>query len=267
MYMKKIKRIIIGVLLVITIIVIALKLWEEYGIEKSNPNNYATVGDIPTPEGFVRIDGDDPKYSEFLRSLPLKPKGTVVKYYWGGIADLQELNYAVVDLPLLSNAEQCADVCMRLRAEYLYQIGNYSNISFLAANGNILSYDGEKSKESLKDYLREVFRVANTYSLSRQMDERELADIQPGDVFVYPAPNSNSYGHAVMVADVAQNQNTGKKAIMLVEGFIPARNIHVMRNSQDSSVSPWFILDEESDTYSFSLFQFKNTDLKCFPPQ
>ena len=230
--MKIIKHIVIGLLGVISIIAITYYLCIEFGIEKSNPNNYATIGDIPTPEGFVRIDGDDPKYSEFLRSLPLKPKGTVVKYYWGGIA-----------------------------------VGNYSNISFLAANGNILSYDGEKSKESLKDYLREVFRVANTYSLSRQMDERELADIQPGDVFVYPAPNSNSYGHAVMVADVAQNQNTGKKAIMLVEGFIPARNIHVMRNSQDSSVSPWFILDEESDTYSFSLFQFRNTDLKCFPPQ
>lgn len=150
--MKKIKRIIIGVLLVITIIVIALKLWEEYGIEKSNPNNYATVGDIPTPEGFVRIDGDDPKYSEFLRSLPLKPNGTVVKYYWGGIADLQELNYAVVDLPLLSNAEQCADVCMRLRAEYLYQIGNYSNISFLAANGNILSYEGVFERLSSRSF-------------------------------------------------------------------------------------------------------------------
>ena len=265
--MKKIKRIIIGIFLVIAIIAIAIKLWTEYGIEKSNPNNYATIGEIQTLDGFARIDGDDPKYSEFLRSLPLKPKGSVVKYYWGGIADLQDLNYAVVDLPLLSNAEQCADVCMRLRAEYLYHIGNLENIYFLDVNGNVLNYNGEKSRESLEGYLRDVFRVANTYSLSRQMDEREVADIQPGDVFVYPAPNSNSYGHAVMVADVAQNQDTGKKAILLVEGFIPARSIHVMRNMQDPSASPWFILDEESDTHLFSLFQFKYIDLKCFPPQ
>ena len=101
-------------------------IWMEFGIEKSNPNNYATIGDIPTPDGYERIDGDDPKYGEFLRSLPLKPKGAVLKYYIGGIADLQELNYAVVDLPLLSNAEQCADVCMRLRAEYLYHAGRLS---------------------------------------------------------------------------------------------------------------------------------------------
>ena len=265
--MMKIRRIIIGAVISIAIIVFAVHLWIEYGIEKSNPENYATIGDIPTPDGYTRIEGEDPKYGMFLRSLPLKPKGAVVKYYWGGIADLQDLNYAVVDLPLLSNAEQCADVCMRLRAEYLYQIGHLENIYFLDVNGNILSYSGEKSKESLEDYLRKVFRVANTYSLSRQMDDRDLSDIQPGDVFVYPAPNSNSYGHAVMVADVAEDPNTGNEAIILLEGFIPARSIHVMRNVQDPSKSPWFILDKESETQTFSLFQFRNTDLKCFPPQ
>lgn len=266
MGMKRISRIIIGLLLVVGIIALVIFVWEEYGIEKSNPNSYATIGNIPTPTGFDRIDGDDPKYTKFLRSLPLKPKGATLKYYWGGIADLQELNYAVVDLPLLSNAEQCADVCMRLRAEYLYQIGNYSNISFLAANGNILSYEGETSKETLEKYLCNVFRVANTYSLRRQMDQRDLDDIQPGDVFVYPADN-NRFGHAVMVADVAQDQKTGTKGIMLIEGFMPARSIHVMRNMQDPSVSPWFILDNESDTLTFSIFQFKSTDLRCFPPQ
>ena len=155
---------------------------------------------------------------------------------------------------------------MRLRAEYLYQIGNLDNINFLDVNGHILSYNGEKSRDSLEIYLRNVFRVANTYSLCQQMDNRNLSDVQPGDVFVYPA-NSNRYGHAVMVADVAQDPNTGVKAIMLVEGFMPARSIHVMRNWQDPSISPWFILDEGADELTFSLFQFDVTDLKCVPPQ
>lgn len=265
--MKIMKRIIIGSILLLGIIAIVYTLWIEYCVEKSNPENYATIGDIPTPDGYARIEGEDPKYGKFLRYLPLKPKGSVVKYYWGGIADLQDLNYAVVDLPLLSNAEQCADVCMRLRAEYLYQIGHLDNIYFLDVNGNVLSHNGEMSRESLEDYLREVFRVANTYSLSRQMDDRDLSDIQPGDVFVYPAPHSNSYGHAVMVADVAEDPNTGNKAIMLVEGFLPARSIHVMRNWQDPSKSPWFVIDEDSDIQTFSMFQFHATDLKCFLPQ
>ena len=265
--MKKIRRIVIGLVFLAGIIALGVKLWMEYGIEKSNPNNYATIGDIPTPDGYVRIDGDDPKYGMFLRSLPLKPAGSIIKYYWGGIADLQDLDYAIVDLPLLSNAEQCADVCMRLRAEYLYHIGNLENIVFLDANGNILSYNGESSRKTFEKYLRDVFRVANTYSLSRQMDARDLEDIQPGDVFVYPAHDSRSYGHAVMVADVAQDKKTGMKAVLLLEGFIPARSIHIIRNLQDQDLSPWFILDKESDIQTFSLFQFYTKDLKCFPPQ
>ena len=265
--MKKISRIIIGLFVVIGIIVIIINLWNGYGIEKSNPNDYATIGDIPTPDGYERIEGDDPEYGKFLRSLPLKPKGAVLKYYIGGVADLQELNYAVVDLPLLSNAEQCADVCMRLRAEYLYHAGRFSDIHFMDVQGNLLKYDGEESRESFEKYLRNVFNVANTSSLNNEMEIRFLSDIQPGDVFVYPAPNRNTYGHAIMVADVAQNPSTGSKAIMLVEGIIPARSIHIMRNLEDTSFSPWFIINEESDVLTFSLFKFKFTDLKCFPLQ
>ena len=261
--MKRIKRLIIGSFLVIGIIAFVYHVWAEYGIEKSNPYSYVTIGDIPTPDGYERVDGEDPEFGQFLRSLPLKPKGAIIKYYWGVIADLQELNYAVVDLPLLSNAEQCADVCMRLRAEYLYNKGRFSDIHFLDVQGNTLSYNGGKTRDAFEKYLRKVFNVANTYSLCQEMKPRPLTEIQSGDVFVYPA-NSQRYGHAVMVADVAQNPETGGKAAILVEGFMPARSIHVMRNWDDSHNSPWFILDETSDYQTFSLFRFNFTDLKCF---
>ena len=261
--MKRIKRLIIGSSLVIGIIAFVYHVWTEYSIEKSNPYSYVTIGDIPTPDGYERIDGEDPEFGQFLRSLPLKPKGTIIKYYWGVIADLQELNYAVVDLPLLSNAEQCADVCMRLRAEYLYSKGRFSDIHFLDVQGNTLSYNGGKTRDAFEKYLRKVFNVANTYSLCQEMNPRPLTEIQPGDVFVYPA-NSQRYGHAVMVVDVAQNHETGSKAIILVEGFMPARSIHVMQNWDDSHNSPWFILDETSDFQTFSLFQFNVSDLKYF---
>ena len=261
--MKRIKRLIIGSFLVIGIIAFVYHVWAEYGIEKSNPYSYVTIGDIPTPDGYERVEGEDPEFGQFLRSLPLKPKGAIIKYYWGVIADLQELNYAVVDLPLLSNAEQCADVCMRLRAEYLYSKGRFSDIHFLDVQGNTLSYNGGKTRDAFEKYLRKVFNVANTYSLCQEMKPRPLTEIQPGDVFVYPA-NSQRYGHAVMVVDVAQNHETGNKAIILVEGFMPARSIHVMQNWDDSRNSPWFILDETSDYQTFSLFQFNVSDLKYF---
>lgn len=261
---KWIKRLIAVIFLLVAFIAFVVYLWKEYGIEKSNPNNYATIGDIPTPAGFERIGSEDPEFGKYLKSLPLKSEGSILKYYWGGIADLQELNYAVVDLPLLSNAEQCADVCMRLRAEYLFQKGRYSDIHFLDVQGNTLYYEGDASRKSFEKYLRNVFDVANTYSLCQEMKIRAMTDIQPGDVFIYPA-NSQRYGHAIMVVDVAKNTADGTTAVIVVEGFMPARSIHVMRNPEDPNNSPWFILDQDSEILNFSLFQFDASDLRYFP--
>ena len=80
-------------------------LWLLYGSKTSNPHNYATVGDIPVPWGYERIAGNDAAYSSYLRSLPLKGKGSKVQLFTGGESRFQSLNYAVVSLPLLSNEE------------------------------------------------------------------------------------------------------------------------------------------------------------------
>lgn len=42
----------------------------------------------------------NPGYTQFLRSLLLKPEGSKVKLYTGGNAHFQTMNYAVVDLPV-----------------------------------------------------------------------------------------------------------------------------------------------------------------------
>ena len=86
----------------------------------------------------------------------------------------------------MSNAEQCADACMRLKAEYLYQTGQYNKIKFQDVNGQSLCYSGGASREAFYRYLRRLYGVASTFSVCREMQPRPLADIQPGDVFVYP---------------------------------------------------------------------------------
>ena len=238
-------------------------LWIFYGSKTSNPHNYATIGDIPTPWGYERVSGDDATYSWYLRSLPLKKKGSKVQLYTGGEARFQSLCYAVVDLPLLSNAEQCADVCMRLRAEYLYNTGQYGRIRFQNVNGKTLSYGGGASRKSFERYLKNLYGVASTFSLSREMETRRLADMQPGDVFVYPARYGHKYGHAIMVVDVAVNKH-GKKAFLLAEGNTPARNIHVLRNFENPFRSPWFMLDEDADDLLLAVFHYKASELRHF---
>lgn len=263
--MKIVKRLFIGVLL-LAVLGGCAGLWILYGSKTSNPHNYATVGDIPVPWGYERIAGDDTAYSRFLRSLPLKRNGSKVQLFTGGDSRLQSLNYAVVGLPLLSNEEQCADVCMRLRAEYLFNTGQYGKIHFKNVNGKTMHYGGGSSRKAFERFMRNVYGVASTYSLSREMEQRRLKDMQPGDVFVYAAvdrPGNHKYGHAVMVVDVAQNRH-GRKAFLLAEGNTPARDIHVMRNFKNPFRSPWFMLDEDADNLLLAVFHYKACELRHF---
>ena len=263
--MKIAKRILIALFL-IAIMVVGYGVWILLGSKTSNPNNYKTIGDIPTPWGYERINGFDAAYCEFLRSLPLKGKGSDVMLYTGGKSRFQSLNYAVIDFPLLSNAEQCADVCIRLRSEYLSNSGLYSSIHFKDVNGNTMRYSGGASRKAFNNYLRRVYGMASTYSLSREMRQRPLSDMQPGDVFVYAAvdrPGNHKYGHAVMVVDVAINKN-GKKAFLLAEGNTPARDIHIMRNFENPFRSPWFFLDEDAGMLLLSVFPYKSNELRHF---
>ena len=256
----KIARKILFAFLIILLVFGVIGLWLFFGSRTSNPKNYGHIGDIPPPSGYERIAGTNPGYTQFLRSLPLKPKGSKVKLYTGGNAHFQTMNYAVVDLPMLSNAEQCADACMRLKAEYLYQTGQYNKIKFQDVNGQSLRYSGGASREAFYRYLRRLYGVASTFSLCREMQPRPLAEIQPGDVFVYPG-NGRFLGHAVIVVDVAVNKN-GKKAFLLAEGNTPARDIHLIRNLENPFRSPWFISDGSEKRFLLSITPFKATDLR-----
>ena len=263
--MKIIKKAIILIVL-IAIVIIGYGTWILLGSKTSNPNNYKTIGDIPEPWGYERISGDDIAYTYYLRSLPLKRRGAKVQLYTGGDSRFQSLNYAVVDMPLLSNAEQCADVCMRLRAEYLFQTDQYGLISFQNVNGKTLTYGGGSSRIAFERYLRNLYGVASTFSLSREMRTRRLGDMQPGDVFVYAAvdrPDNHKYGHAVMVVDVAESKS-GKKAFLLAEGNTPARNIHVIRNLENPFRSPWFFVDGDEEMLLLAVFPYKSSELHHF---
>ena len=263
--MKTIRKIFLALLLM-AVLGLGYGAWILFGSKTSNPNNYATIGDIPTPWGYERVNGDDAAYSEFLRSLPLKSRGSDVMLCTGGKSRFQSLNYAVVDMPLLSNAEQCADVCIRLRAEYLFNSGQYGKIHFRNVNGKTMSYSDGASRKAFNTYLRRVYGLASTFSLSREMKQRPLAELQPGDVFVYAAvdrPGNHKYGHAVMVVDIAVNKN-GKKAFLLAEGNTPARDIHVMRNFENPFRSPWFFLDDDADMLLLSVFPYKSNELRHF---
>ena len=77
---------------------------------------------------------------------------------------------------------------------------------------------------------------AGSASLARQLRPvTDTRDVQPGDVFI----KGGFPGHAVMVADVARGAG-GRRAFLLVQSYMPAQEIHVLRNPAGGSLAPWY---------------------------
>lgn len=250
------------IFLVIVVVVIVFGGWLLYSSKTSNPWNAETIGDIPAPMGYTRVEAENSSYAQYLRSLPLKRRGTKVMLYTGGEANYQFLSTGVIDQDLLSNSEQCADATMRLRAEYLWSRGRYGDISFRNVNGKMMHYTGGSSRKAFERYMRNVYGVCSTFSLFTETTPRDIKDVQPGDVLVYPARSGHKYGHALIVVDVAKSK-AGKVAIMCAEGNTPARDKHIVRNLNPLK-NPWFFLDEDDETIWISCFHFNKNELRHY---
>ncbi len=251
---KKIMKV-LGCLFLLGIVVAGGVWWYS---QTSNPWNAKTIGEISAPVGYTRVDDS---YAEFMRRLPLKKRGSKVKLFTGGNAHYQWLSTGVIDLPLLSNSEQCADMTMRLRAEYLFSQGRYSEIRFRDVNGNTLRYSGGGSHKALESFLKRAYGVCSTFSVSRETEPRPISEVQPGDVLVYPARKQEGMGHALIVIDVARKGN--KVAIMCAEGNTPAREAHIVRNFNPVE-NPWFFFDGDESTLWVSVFHFGKNELRHY---
>ena len=207
------------------------------------------IGDIEPPEGFVRIEGHDVHYTEFVRRLPLgQTESSLLHFDCTPNDSLQPYCYRTISLPLLSREEQCADVCMRLRAEYLLSNHKFFHICFTDNQRHKLRYFYGNNPAAMHRYLKKVFKHCNTESMCKSMPMRKLTDIQPGDVFVYDAKSRQSaqYGHAMFVADVAVNPLTAQISLLLIEGSTPATTIHLVHNVAHPEISPWFIIENDT---------------------
>ncbi|MEA3450960.1 MAG: DUF4846 domain-containing protein, partial [Bacteroidota bacterium] len=58
------------------------------------------------------------------------------------------------------------------------------------------------------------------------------------------------YGHSVMVVDMAENIKTGEKIFLIVQSFMPAQSIHILKNFNNSSLNPWYSLNFGEKLYT-----------------
>lgn len=222
-----------------------------------------TVRDVPVLNGFNRMENS--AFATYLLDLPLADEGQLVRLFNGEIPDsIQKYKFRVVDKPILSQSEQCADVCIHLWADYLFSYRRFFDIHFEDTQHHTLRYWWGNRPWKYFSFLLKVFEVANTESLMHEMPVRKISEIQPGDVFVYDYKSrpGSKYGHAMMVLSVAEDSVTGKKAIMLVQGSTPACSIHVLKNQKTGS--PWFMLDEKRNCFDFGFAKYRVGELRYF---
>ena len=231
--------------------------------------NAEDIREISLPKGFKYVEDGDSVYSNWLLDLKLK-KSKIVYLYNGKLKSNQDVQYGVLNIDMgKKDLIQCADVAMKLRVDYLFEKHLFDQIKFLTTSGNEISFEpwlkGMRWKErgaklvsynihkevtdiqkEYNSFMELVFSYCGTYSLSKQLKSvNDSKSLHPGDIFVY----GGFPGHAVTVMAVAKNE-AGKIIFLLSQGYMPAQDIHILKNYTDSDQSPWYNLSDIYPLYT-----------------
>ena len=206
-------------------------------------SSYKTIGEIPTPSGYKRIIEERNSFGVWLRNIPLKHDPGIYLFN-GRLRDNQSTHFAVLDIPVGDkDLQQCADAIMRLRAEYLFSQGKYSEIEFRDNANKAYKWTKGADNVAFRKYLETVFGMCGSASLEKQLlPVARMQDIKAGDILI----KGGFPGHAMIVVDVAVNDE-GNKVFMLAQSYMPAQDIHIVKNPSDHTLSPWYQVTDEKE--------------------
>lgn len=238
---------------------------------------------IPVPNGYERANLRPGSFGDWLRHLPVNKGKPPVYLFNGKKKTNQEAHFLVVNIDVGDrDLQQCADAVIRLRAEYLYSLGQYDAIKFSftsghqaefrkwvkgyrpLVHGNLVEWKRiaapDSSYASFRRYLESVFMYAGTYSLRRELaGVGDIGEIRIGDIFI----QGGFPGHAVIVVDIAFHEATEKKLFLIAQSYMPAQDIHILKNPDDHELSPWYDTDF-GETLHTPEWTFQATDLRRF---
>ncbi|MHA4811343.1 DUF4846 domain-containing protein [Flavitalea flava] len=209
-----------------------------------------------------------------------------VYLYDGSLKQNQDAQFAVLDVSVgHTDLQQCADAVMRLRAEFLYTRKEYKDIDFLTSQGIRLNFrhwmEGERFK--IKDgrlipyqvpgkeqasseypcfssFLQTVFSYCGTLSLEKQLPSVvPFTNIRIGDVLI----RGGSPGHAMLVIDMAEDRQ-GRKIYLLAQSYMPAQDIHIVKNEYNKEISPWYMATDQTSIYTPEWIFYPN-QLRTWP--
>jgi len=240
------------------------------------------VDRFPPPPGAKRDACAPHGFGAYLRGIPLLPAGSPVLLHNGGRKWRQDAHAAVLDVSVgTKDLQQCADAVMRLRAEHLFAAGRQDEIAFNLTNGFRVPWarwrkgsrvcvtgnrcewiDGamtDSSHAALLSYLEFVFTYAGSLSLSLELKPASTAPIEAGDVII----QGGSPGHAVIVLETARDAQ-GQVYCLLAQSYMPAQQIHVLRNPQELRLGSWYKVHSTGELRTPE-WTFAWTDRKRWP--
>ena len=235
---------------------------------------------ILAPTGYNWVNEEPNSFGAYLQNIQLKEdKSPILDYTGSPISNQSEhvaiLNYDVGNRDL----QQCADAVIRLRAEYLYERGKYSEIAFhftsgdlftweqysngyrAIVTGNDVSFPKTKNKDdsyqNFRKYLDAVYNYAGTISLNKETENIfNDEDIKAGNIIVTPG----SPGHALIIVGKAKNSNN-ESVYLLAEGYTPAQSIHIITNARED-INPWYKLNTNNSETVTARYTFRPTNIR-----
>ncbi|SDS12371.1 DUF4846 domain-containing protein [Winogradskyella sediminis] len=228
-----------------------------------NKDSLTIASRVNIPEGYKRVNYAKGSFEAYLRNYKLKAYGSKIinyddtNYFWQGG------HIGVLEVPVPKNGlQQCADALIRIRSEYLWDNNRKNEIGFNFTSGHYCSWtkyaegyrpkiNGNKvtfyktarantSKDNFYKYLNLIYMYSGTLSLYNELETVKAKDLKIGDMLI----KGGSPGHIVMIADEVINEN-GEKLFLLFQGNTPAQSVHLVKNLQAPSISPWYKLEDD----------------------
>ncbi|MDO5989093.1 DUF4846 domain-containing protein [Flavivirga amylovorans] len=288
------KRLLVFVLIlaVISVVIIQLKPVEnstknfvaklEISPGLLNKDSLTIKSRVNTPNGYKRVSYPKGSFQDYLRNYKLKSFGAKVINYDGSEYYWQQGHIGILDIPVPKNGlQQCADALIRVRSEYLWVTNKKDDIGFNFTSGHYCSWikyaegyrpkingnrvtfhklaSANHSKDNFYKYLNLIYMYSGTLSLYNELPKIEYAkDLKIGDMLI----KGGSPGHIVMICDEVINSK-GEKLYLLFQGNTPAQSVHLVKNLEDSELSPWYRLKKDT-VIPVSNYTFMNSKFVQF---
>lgn len=237
---------------------------------------------ILAPTGYTWVNEEPNSFGAFLQNIQLKADKSPILDYTGSPISNQSAHVAILNYDVGNrDLQQCADAVIRLRAEYLFEMGNSSEIAFhftsgvlftweqysngyrAIVSGNNVSFAKTKSEDdsypNFRKYLDAVYNYAGTISLNKETTSiSNDEDIKSGDILV----TTGSPGHALIIVGKAMNANN-EAVFLLAEGYTPAQSIHIIKND-GNDINPWYKLSTKDKETVTARYTFKPINIRKF---